>query len=113
VARRPPQTRYAQSRGAKIAFQASGTGPPDLVMVQGLVSHLDLQWQQTGYRRFVRALEQGGRAIRLDKRGTGLSDPTSELPTIEQRVQDVAAAHPGRARRPGSGPRGETPDLTA
>jgi pimeloyl-ACP methyl ester carboxylesterase/DNA-binding CsgD family transcriptional regulator len=91
MARRPPQTRYAQSSGAKIAFQASGTGPPDLVMVHGLVSHLDLQWQQTGYRRFVRALEQGGRVIRLDKRGTGLSDPTSELPTIEQRVQDVAA----------------------
>jgi len=56
MARRPPQTRYAQSSGAKIAYQVSGTGPPDLVMVHGLVSHLDLQWQQTGYRRFVRAL---------------------------------------------------------
>jgi pimeloyl-ACP methyl ester carboxylesterase/DNA-binding CsgD family transcriptional regulator len=91
MARRPPQTRYAQSSGAKIAYQVSGTGPPDLVMVHGLVSHLDLQWQQTGYRRFVRALEQGGRVIRLDKRGTGLSDPVAELPTTEQRVQDVAA----------------------
>ena len=91
MARRPPQTRYAQSSGAKIAFQVSGTGPPDLVMVHGLVSHLDLQWQLTGYRRFVRALEQGGRVIRLDKRGTGLSDPVSELPTTAQRVQDVTA----------------------
>ena len=53
MARRPPQTRYAQSSGAKIAYQVSGTGPPDLVMVHGLVSHLDLQWQQAGYRRFV------------------------------------------------------------
>jgi pimeloyl-ACP methyl ester carboxylesterase/DNA-binding CsgD family transcriptional regulator len=91
MARRPPQTRYAQSSGAKIAYQVSGTGPPDLVMVHGLVSHLDLQWQQTGYRRFVRALEQGGRVIRLDKRGTGLSDPVADLPTTQQRVQDVAA----------------------
>jgi pimeloyl-ACP methyl ester carboxylesterase/DNA-binding CsgD family transcriptional regulator len=91
MARHPPQTRYAQSSGAKIAYQVSGTGPPDLVMVHGLVSHLDLQWQQTGYRRFVRALEQGGRVIRLDKRGTGLSDPVDELPTTQQRVQDVAA----------------------
>ena len=32
-------------------------------MVPGLVSHLDLQWQQTAYRRFVRALEQGTRVI--------------------------------------------------
>src|SRR5580693_10660172 len=91
VARRVPPTRYAQSAGAKIAFQVSGESPRDLVMVPGLVSHLDLQWQQTGYRRFVRALEQGSRVIRLDKRGTGLSDPVAELPTTEQRVQDVAA----------------------
>src|SRR6516225_515821 len=91
MANRPPQTRYAQSSGAKIAFQVSGTGPPDLVMVHGLVSHLDLQWQQTGYRRFVRALERGGRLIRLDKRGTGLSDPCAGLPTAEERARDVAA----------------------
>jgi pimeloyl-ACP methyl ester carboxylesterase/DNA-binding CsgD family transcriptional regulator len=91
MARYPPQTRYAQSSGAKIAYQVSGTGPPDLVMVPGLVSHLDIQWQQTGYRRFVRALERGGRLIRLDKRGTGLSDPASELPTTQERVRDVAA----------------------
>src|SRR4029077_1884567 len=82
MARYPPQTRYAQSSGAKIAYQVSGTGPPDLVMVPGLVSHLDIQWQQTAYRRFVRALEQGMRVIRMDKRGTGLSDPVRELPTI-------------------------------
>jgi pimeloyl-ACP methyl ester carboxylesterase/DNA-binding CsgD family transcriptional regulator len=91
VARYPPQTRYAQSGGAKIAYQVSGNGPPDLVMVPGLVSHLDIQWQQTGYRRFVRALERGARVIRLDKRGTGLSDPVADLPTTGQRVQDVAA----------------------
>ena len=91
MARHPPPTRYAPSSGAKIAYQVSGTGPPDLVMVPGLVSHLDIQWQQAGYRRFVRALERGGRLIRLDKRGTGLSDPATELPTTQQRVQDVAA----------------------
>jgi pimeloyl-ACP methyl ester carboxylesterase/DNA-binding CsgD family transcriptional regulator len=88
---RPPQTRYAQSGWAKIAYQVSGTGPPDVVMVPGLVSHLDIQWQQAAYRRFVRALERGGRVIRLDKRGTGLSDPAREVPTVEERVQDLAA----------------------
>ena len=29
-----------------------------LVFVPGLVSHLELQWQQLSYRRFVTALEQ-------------------------------------------------------
>ena len=91
MVRRVPQTRYAQSSGAKIAYQVSGIGPPDLVMVPGLISHLDIQWQQSAYRRFVRGLEHGGRVIRLDKRGTGLSDPVGELPALEERVEDLAA----------------------
>jgi pimeloyl-ACP methyl ester carboxylesterase/DNA-binding CsgD family transcriptional regulator len=91
VARRVPRTRYAQSAGAKIAFQVSGEGPPDLVFVPGLVSHLDLQWQQPGYRRFVAALEHACRVIRFDKRGTGLSDPTDTLPSMDERVADLAA----------------------
>jgi hypothetical protein len=71
MARRLPETRYAQSIGAKIAYQVSGAGPPDLVIVPGLVSHLDIQWQQIGYRRFVRVLERGGQVIRLDSRIPG------------------------------------------
>jgi pimeloyl-ACP methyl ester carboxylesterase len=91
VVRRVPRTRYAQSAGAKIAFQVSGEGPCDLVFVPGLVSHLDLQWQQPSYRRFVTALEHACRVIRFDKRGTGLSDPTDALPSMDERVADLAA----------------------
>jgi pimeloyl-ACP methyl ester carboxylesterase/DNA-binding CsgD family transcriptional regulator len=91
VARRVPPTLYAQSAGAKIAYQVSGQGSCDLVFVPGLVSHLDLQWQQLSYRRFVTALEHGCRVIRFDKRGTGLSDPTGALPSMDQRVVDLAA----------------------
>ncbi len=86
-----PPTRYAQSAGAKIAFQVSGEGRCDLVFVPGLVSHLDLQWQQLSYRRFVTALEHACRVIRFDKRGTGLSDPTGALPSMDERVVDLAA----------------------
>jgi DNA-binding MarR family transcriptional regulator len=50
VTRRPPHTRYAQSAEAKIAYQISGTGPPDLIMVPGLVSHLDIQWEAVDAR---------------------------------------------------------------
>jgi pimeloyl-ACP methyl ester carboxylesterase/DNA-binding CsgD family transcriptional regulator len=91
VARRVPPIRYAQSAGAKIAYQVSGEGPCDLVLVPGLVSHLDLQWQQPSYRRFVTALEHACRVIRFDKRGTGLSDPTDALPSLDERVVDLAA----------------------
>ena len=86
-----PPTCYAQSAGAKLAFQVSGDGPCDLVFVPGLVSHLDLQWQQLSYRRFVNALERVCRVIRFDKRGTGLSDPTDTLPGLAERATDLAA----------------------
>ncbi len=91
VARRVPPTLYAQSAGAKIAYQVSGEGRCDLVFVSGLVSHLELQWQQLAYRRFVTALEHMYRVIRFDKRGTGLSDPTDALPSMDERVVDLAA----------------------
>ena len=86
VARRLPQTRYAQSTGAKIAYQVSGIGSPNLVLVPGLISHLDLQLQQPAYRRSMGVLERGCRLIRFDKRGTGLSDPVDHLRTIDERV---------------------------
>jgi hypothetical protein len=47
-----PETRYAKSGDLRIAYQVTGAGP-DLVMVPGLTSHLEIQWRDPGYRRFV------------------------------------------------------------
>jgi hypothetical protein len=61
MARHPPETRYAQSSGAKIAYQVFGAAPPDLVMVPGLISHLDIQWQQTDTAVSCERWNEGGR----------------------------------------------------
>jgi hypothetical protein len=50
--------------------RVTGAGP-DLVMVPGLTSHLEIQWRDPGYRRFVRSLSSFCRLVRFDKRGTG------------------------------------------
>jgi hypothetical protein len=76
MARGVPSTRYAQSVDAKIAYQVSGDGPVDLVLLPGLVSHVELAWQQPTYRRFVGLPQRRCRLICFDKRGTGLPDPT-------------------------------------
>lgn len=85
VARRVPPTLYAQSAGAKIAYQVSGEGRCDLVVVPGLVSHLELQWQQPAYRRFVTA------PAALPSRGGGLSHLTTHR-SVEWAAQIVASA---------------------
>jgi len=61
-----PETHYAKSGGLHIAYQVIGEGP-DLVMVPGLTSHLEIQWRDPGYRRFVRSLSSFGRLVRYDK----------------------------------------------
>lgn len=86
-----PATRYAKSGDVHIAYQVSGTGPLDVVVVPGFVSHLEYQWEEPCGARFFQRLASFSRLIRFDKRGTGLSDRVSEMPTLEQRMDDVRA----------------------
>lgn len=87
----PPKTKYAKSEGASIAYQIVGDGPFDLLLVPGFVSHVEAIWDFPGGRRFLNRLGSFARLIHYDKRGTGLSDPVSEVPSTEQRVADVQA----------------------
>ena len=86
-----PQTHYAQSGDVNIAYQVVGDGPIDLVFVMGWVSHLDYFWREPSFARFLHRLASFSRLILFDKRGTGLSDRVVELPTLEQRMDDVRA----------------------
>ena len=88
-----PVTRYARSGDVSIAYQVVGEGPLDLVFVSGWVSHLDHMWEEPSFARFLRRLASFSRLILFDKRGTGLSDrvPVSDLPTLEERMDDVRA----------------------
>jgi pimeloyl-ACP methyl ester carboxylesterase/DNA-binding winged helix-turn-helix (wHTH) protein len=87
----PPATHYARSGDVSIAYQVLGDGPIDLVFVMGWVSHLDYFWREPSFARFLTRLASFSRLILFDKRGTGLSDRVSELPTLEQRMDDVRA----------------------
>lgn len=86
-----PETRYARSGEVNIAYQVIGNGPVDLVFVMGWVSHLDYFWAEPSFAAFLKRLASFSRLILFDKRGTGLSDPVAELPTLEQRMDDVRA----------------------
>jgi class 3 adenylate cyclase len=85
--------RYAKSGGVHVAYQVIGDGPRDLVFVPGFVSNIEVQWELPDFSRFIQRLASFSRLILFDKRGTGLSDrvPTSELPTLEERMDDVRA----------------------
>lgn len=87
---KPPATRFARSGEARIAYQVFGDGP-DLVVIGGPASHLDLEWEEPGTARSFKRFGVRHRLIRFDRRGTGLSDPVESPPTLEQQMDDLDA----------------------
>jgi len=86
-----PDIRYAQSGGVSIAFQVVGDGPRDLVFVPGWVSNIEVYWEEPALARFLTRLGSFSRLILFDKRGTGLSDRVTDMPSLEVRMDDVRA----------------------
>jgi pimeloyl-ACP methyl ester carboxylesterase/DNA-binding SARP family transcriptional activator len=90
--RREPETHYARrDDGVNIAYQVLGEAPIDLVVVPGFMSHLDLQWADPSYRRWLRRLSSSLRVITLDKAGTGASDAVARPQSIGDWASDVVA----------------------
>jgi pimeloyl-ACP methyl ester carboxylesterase/DNA-binding winged helix-turn-helix (wHTH) protein len=88
-----PETRYVENGDVNIAYQVVGEGDLDIVFVMGWVSHLEYFWKHHLFAGFLNRLASFSRLILFDKRGTGLSDrvPIKDLPTLEQRMEDVHA----------------------
>ena len=86
-----PETHYAKSGDVNIAYQVTGNGSLDLVLVPGWVSHVEHAWEEPSFAAFLHRVASFSRLIFLDRRGTGLSDPVAGLPTLEERMDDVRA----------------------
>jgi pimeloyl-ACP methyl ester carboxylesterase len=86
-----PKTRYAKSGDVNIAYQVLGDGPRDLVLVPGWISNIEVFWEEASTSRFFTRLASFSRLILFDKRGTGLSDRVTDMPSLEVRMDDVRA----------------------
>jgi pimeloyl-ACP methyl ester carboxylesterase len=92
VAVERPETRYAKSGDLHVAYQVTGDGPFDLVWVPGFFGgHLELEWNLPGFAGAIEQFSSFSRLIRLDPRGTGMSDRVSGAPTLEMRMDDIRA----------------------
>jgi class 3 adenylate cyclase len=88
---RRPETKYARSGDVHLAYQVFGGGELDIVVVNGFVTHVELVWENEPWARALETLASFGRVINFDRRGSGLSDPVSDAPTLEERMDDVRA----------------------
>src|ERR1700730_6654928 len=87
---RAPEIRYTKSGDLNIAYSVMGEGP-DLVVAPGFISHLEVGWEELSVAHFYSRLASFRRLITFDKRGTGLSDPATHAPTLEESVDDLRA----------------------
>ncbi len=86
-------TGYAIVDGQRVAYQVIGNGPIDIVIAPSWLSSFDLEWEEPRIRLFLQRLASFTRIIRIDRRGSGASDPldVDGLPPWEAFAGDIAA----------------------
>jgi class 3 adenylate cyclase len=86
------RVRYARNGDVHLAYRVLGEGEIPLVFVPGYISNVDL-YDDPGFpfAPLVEQLTQQTRLILWDKRGTGLSDPVTRVPTLDERMEDLCA----------------------
>lgn len=87
----PVATRYIDRDGAALAYQVVGDGPHDVVGVYEAFQHLDLQMTDPDINHNIERIAVYTRTAYSQRRGFGLSDQVSYVPTIEQQADDVLA----------------------
>jgi pimeloyl-ACP methyl ester carboxylesterase len=62
----------------------------DLVFVPGFISNIERYWDDPSHARWLHRLGFA-RVVSFNKRGTGLSDRVSAMPSMDERMDDVRA----------------------
>src|SRR5437879_4689245 len=76
--------------GVRIAYTAAGEGPPVLLCVETMTSHVQLEWSRPVIGPIQREMARHNTLIRFDPRGSGLSDRVLAK-TLDDSVLDVEA----------------------
>jgi len=87
-----PRIQYTKTAdGVNIAFWTLGEGMPLVLMPNIPWSHIQVEWQWPGYRRWYERLAEKGKAIRYDSRGCGLSDREVADCSLDAHMLDLEA----------------------
>ncbi|WP_285687554.1 alpha/beta fold hydrolase [Actinoplanes sp. NBRC 103695] len=76
--------------GTTVAYASAGAGRP-LVYVMGWLTHLRLSWELPAERALYEALARGGRLVRYDRAGCGLSAAVDRPASLAFELEQLAA----------------------
>ena len=92
--------RYAASDGGHVAYGCFGTGSVEVLLLNATFVPVDAYLEEPHLAAAVAGLAEGRRVIALDRRGLGLSDPITTVPTIAEWVADAVAVLDAAAAGP-------------
>lgn len=86
------RVKYARNGDIRLAYRLMGDGEIPIAMVPGWVSNIDLyEDPTTTYGGVSQRMSEDATLLVWDKRGTGLSDPVTHAPPIDERMDDLRA----------------------
>ncbi len=88
---RLPRIRFAQTPEGAVAYSLQGEGPQTVVIVPGLLSHLEVAFDEPRISRHLARLAERYRVVVIDRRGTGLSERVGVQPTALAAREDITA----------------------
>jgi class 3 adenylate cyclase/pimeloyl-ACP methyl ester carboxylesterase len=86
-----PETGYARNGEVHIAYQVFGEGEITFVGLPGIVSNIEVLWEDPEARRWLTGIASFARIVHYDKRGQGMSDRDAGVPTLDDRLGDLTA----------------------
>lgn len=83
---------YATNGDFRLAYRVLGDGDTTLVWIPGWISNVDmLDDHEAPFTGFFEQMAEEVRFVAWDKRGTGLSDPVTQAPPLDERMDDLRA----------------------
>lgn len=83
---------YARNGSVRLAYREFGEGDPAIVWNPGWFSNVEMYDDpETPFTAVGQQLAAATRVIVWDKRGTGLSDPVTRVPPLDERMDDLQA----------------------
>ena len=84
------ETKFLKRGEINLAYQVFGEDcSEDLILVPGIVSHVEFFHKFPGFTKFIKQLSEHYRVLLFDKRGSGLSNEMDWAPSLEEREKDI------------------------
>ena len=86
-----PEIRFACASRSTIAYMVYGDGPATVCAVPPMAQNVELAWNSPHITKMFERFAAFSRQVAFDKRGTGMSDRSLDIPGLDERVDELKA----------------------